>query len=50
MDRFYNRLDVLFLQGQVLKMRDTYTGETLEYLQRAHFYNYGARAAFVWHR
>ena len=46
MDRFYNRLDVLFLQGQVLKIRDTYTGETLEYLQRAHFYNYGARAAF----
>ena len=46
MGRFYNRLDVLFLQGQVLKIRDTYTGETLEYLQRAHFYNYGARAAF----
>ena len=45
MDRFYNRLDVLFLQGQVLKMRDTYTGETLEYLRQAHFYNYGARAA-----
>ena len=45
MDRFYNRLDVLFLQGQVLKMRDTYAGETLEYLQQAHFYHYGARAA-----
>ena len=45
MDSFYGRLDVLFLQGHVLKMPDTYTGATLEYLKQAHFYNHNCRAS-----
>ena len=44
-DHFRSRLDVLFLQGHILKMEDTYTGATLAYLREAHFYHYGTRAA-----
>ena len=43
---FRSRLDVLFLQGHILKMGDkTYTGVTLAYLRQAHFYHYGSRCA-----
>ena len=45
-DKFRNRLDVLFLQGHVLKMgENTFTGTTLAYLKRTHFYYYGSRCA-----
>lgn len=44
-DHFRSRLDVLFLQGHILKMGDTYTGATLAYLKQAHFYHYGSRCA-----
>ena len=45
MDSFYSRLDILFLQGHILKLPDTYTGATLAYLQETHFYHYGTRVA-----
>ena len=44
-DHFRSRLDVLFLQGHILKMGETYTGVTLAYLRQAHFYHYGSRCA-----
>ena len=44
-DSFRSRLNVLFLQGHILKMGNTYTGTTLLYLQEAHFYHYGPRVA-----
>ena len=43
---FRNRLNVLFLQGHILKMGDkTYTGVTLAYLRQGHFYHYGSQCA-----
>ena len=42
---FRSRLDVLFLQGHILKMEESYTGVTLAYLKQAHFYHYGSRCA-----
>ena len=45
LDHFRSRLDVLFLQGHILKMEDTYTGATLAYLKQAHFYHYRSHAA-----
>ena len=44
-DQFRNRLAVLFLEGHILKMADTYTGATLAYLKEAHFYHYGSNVA-----
>ena len=40
-DSFYNRLDVLFLQGHIFKLPDTYTGVTLEFLKKTRFYHNG---------
>ena len=40
---FYNRLDVLFLQGHIFKLHDSYTGVALEFLKRTHFYHYGIK-------
>ena len=39
-DQFRSCLEVLFLQGHILKLGDTYTGVTLAYLKEAHFYHY----------
>ena len=43
MDSFYNRLDVLFLQGHIFKLPDTYTGMTLEFLKKTRFYHHGTK-------
>ena len=44
-DRFYHRLDVLFLEGHIFKMPDTYTGATLEFLKTTRFCHHG----IPWH-
>ena len=44
-DQFSSLLDILFLQGHILKMEDTYSGVTLAYMKEAHFYHYGSNAA-----
>ena len=41
-DSFYNRLDVLFLEGHIFKMPDTYTVVALEFLQKTRFYHHFA--------
>ena len=48
-DRFRSRLDVLFLQGKILKMGDTYTGVTLAYLKEAHV-NHWLKCHCFWYR
>ena len=44
-DKFRSRLDVLLLQGHILKMEETFTGVTLTYLKEAHFHHYGTNIA-----
>ena len=46
-DSFYNRLDVLFLQGHIFKLPDTYTGATLEFLKTTRFYHHGTKVTAI---
>jgi len=42
-DCFAHRLDVLFIQGHIFKLPETYTGATLEYLKENHYYHHGTK-------
>ncbi len=39
-DAFLERLHVLFTEGLILTMPDTYTGATLKFLETTHYYQF----------
>ena len=41
-DAFLERLDVLFNQSMILTLKDSYTGATLQFLQKTSYYDTGA--------
>ncbi len=49
-DAFLARLQVLFTEGVILTMPDTYTGATLGLLEKTHYYPLDRRVHTIWDR
>ena len=42
-ERFLHRLDVLFMDGMILRLPESYTGVTLKFLEETSYYHFGKR-------